>query len=211
MPIGDVWRCDAVGQVVVQSVGPGIFTSNWVNVWHLEVTAGVGTPTLEGNDAVAIIRQYYQFATDVDLFGKGVGLKSIRAVRQSDDRQQITEFEEDIGSQFGICLPPGVCLLVTGRNDVEGRKSSRYAAGVSRDWLTDGGQVLVEDAPAVLTSWFSSGTGVTFTMRPVLFDRDGLLPTLFINRARLSPGFRSQRRRSVKVSGEVTTSYINVG
>ena len=90
MPIGDVWRVDASG--VVNSPGDGfeIVSWSWVNVWHLQVTAGIGTPVLEGNDAVSIVEAYYDAAAAVALFGSGMTLKRIRAVRQSDSREQLT-------------------------------------------------------------------------------------------------------------------------
>ncbi len=207
MPIGDVWRVDASGLVVSAGIGPLIVSWKWVNVWYLKVTAGVGTPVLEGNDAVAIVEDYYETAAAVDIFGSGMGLKRIRAVRESDGREQITEFERNLGNPAVRGVPNGSAVLVTGRSDALGRKTSHYVAGVSIDVLQHGGQLVASGALVELINWMASGTGITFTMRPVLFDRDGVLPTEFVTRARISPGWRSQRRRSTGVVNEIPTSY----
>ncbi len=207
MPIGDVWRVDASGQVLSPGIFPLIVSWNWVNVWFLKVTAGIGTPTLEGNDAVAIVEDYYETAAAQDLFGSGMTLKRIRAVRQSDDREQLTEFERNLGNPGIRSVPNGSAVLVTGRSEALGRKTSHYVAGVNINQLGNGGQLVAEGAVVEFINWMASGTGVTFTMRPVLFDRDGVLPTEFVTRARISPGWRSQRRRSTGVVNELQTSY----
>ena len=210
MPIGDVWRVDASGLVISLGEAPLLVRWLWVNVWHLEVTAGIGTPTLEGNDAVQIVEQYYDLAVGAFIFGSGVTLKRIRAVRQSDSREQLTEFEKNLGNPGIRCVPNGSSVLVTGRSDALGRRTERYVAGIGLNALGNGGQLVAEGAVTVLREWMASGTGVTFTMRPVLFDRDGVLPTVFVNRARISPGFRSQRRRSTNVENELPTEYFPV-
>lgn len=87
----------------------------------------------------------------------------------------------------------------------------RYVAGISLDWLGLAGQLKVVGAVENLVEWFSSGTSGFLEMRPVIFDRDGVLPTLEVDRARVSPGFRTQRRRTVNVLNETPTSYVPVG
>lgn len=211
MAIGDIWRVDVVGLTQAPGPGPGDFRTSWVNVWFLQVTAGIVTPTTEAQAAIDIIHEKFTDSAAQDLFGKGTALKTIRAVRESDGFQGEEDIEEDIGAQFVEALPPQVCVVVTGRNGAEGRRTMRYVAGISLDWLGTAGQLLVIGPVANLVDWFSSGSSGVVTMRPVIFDRDGVLPTLFVDRARISPGFRTQRRRTVNVLNEVTTVYLPVG
>ena len=210
MPIGDVWRVDASGLGTGPGEGLEIVSFTWVNVWHLKVTAGIGTPTLEGNDAVAIVEAYYEAARAVALFGSGTVLKRIRAVRQSDQREQVTGFEKNLGDPGTRAVPNGSAVLVTGRSEALGRKTERYVSCVTINMLQHGGQLVAEGAVILFREWMASGTGVTFTMRPCLFDRDGVLPTLFVTRARISPGWRAQRRRSTGVVNELPTVYVPV-
>jgi len=207
MAIGDVWRVDSSG--VVLGPEPGLPTTKWVwvNVWHLRVTAGVGTSAAEGQDAVAIVHAYYAASAAADLFGSGVRLRNIRAVRQSDGQEQVTVFDTLLGNPGVRGVPNGSAVLLTGRTDALGRRTERYIAGVSIDYLQDGGRLEANGGPRGFIDWMKSGSGLVFTMRPVIFDRAGVLPTLDVTRARISPGWRSQRRRSTGVVNEIVTVY----
>lgn len=207
MPIGDVWRVDASGLGTGPGDLPAVASFKWVNVWHLQVTAGIGTPVLEGNDAVSIVETYYTDSAASALFGSGTVLKNIRAVRQSDGREQQKGFELGIGDAGVRAVPNGSALLITGRIEALGRRTERYVSCVSINFLRPGGQLDAAGGTALFLKWMSSGTGVTFTMRPCLFDRDLVLPTEVVTRARISPGWRSQRRRSTGVVNEVPTVY----
>jgi len=156
------------------------------------------------------VEDYYETAAAQDLFGSGMTLKRIRAVRQSDSREQLTEFESNLGNPGIRGVPNGSAVLVTGRSDALGRRTERYVAGVNINQLAHGGQLVAEGAVVEFINWMASGSGVTFTMRPVIFDRDGVLPTLFVTRARVSPGWRAQRRRSTGVVNELPTEYSPV-
>ena len=207
MAIGDIWRVDASG-IVEGFFGVGLATTwKWVNVWYLQVTAGVGMAAAEAVDAISVVEGYYTSSRDSDLFGSGMRLKRIRAVRQRDGRELITVFDTRLGDPGVRSVPNGSAVLLTGRADALGRRTERYIACVSINYLQDGGQLVANGGPMGFIDWMRSGSGLIFTLRPVIFDRAGILPTLFVSRARISPGWRSQRRRSTGVENEVVTVY----
>lgn len=210
MPVGDVWRVDARGA----GSGPGDLGApvsfTWVNVWYLQHTGGVALPPVEADAAVSIVRQYFQAAADADLFGSGTFLKSIRAVNQGTGFERVTGFELNLGDPGTRSVPNGSAVLVTGRSDALGRRTERYVSCVTINMLRPGGQLQADGAVELFLSWMASGTEGFITMRPVIFDRELLLPTLFVTRARISPGWRSQRRRSTGVVNELPTVYSPV-
>ena len=207
MPIGDVWRVDAIG--IIQAVGGPTppFSSDWVLVWHIRTTAGVGTDLVEGSEAVEYVFDKLFISGGNDLFGQGVTLRAVRAIRVSDGFTRSQIFNEDLGDDTQDCLPPQCCVMVTGRSGALGRRTTKYAPGVGNDNLGTFGQLKLTDAVVLMTAWFESAGLATFTFESVIFDDDGVLPTITVTRARVSPGFRTQRRRVLDAINEVKTFY----
>lgn len=207
MPIGDVWRVAANG-LVSPVVGPDpIYRSVWVLVWHIRTTQGIGTPTLEASDAIDFATNKLLISKGDGLFGTGCILKAVESIRVSDGFNKKQEFELALWFDEVPCLPSQCAVLLTGRSDALGRRTTKYAPGIANTALGDFGQLKLTGPVVNLVRWFDQDGGGTFLFESVIFDEEEVLPTIAVTRARVSPGFRTQRRRVNKATGEQVTTY----
>ena len=210
MAIGDIWRVAVSGAVGPNSEAPLGDHSKWVNVFHVETLSGVGTEAEEAFDIAITYQLMYADAGAIGLFGKGFVLLNVTTL----NLDTVHSFEEDftgfLGQESDRALPPQVSIALTGRNDVEGRRVTLYIAGINEVLLDDFGRLGTNAATDSLERWFSVKGELGFRFQPVIFDRDELLPTIRIDRWRMSPNFRTQRRRVLTATQPLVTVYAQV-
>jgi len=211
MGIGDVWRCACSG--IVGDLDPEVTSvrSTWVNVFHLQHLDGAGTNDEIAAGAVESLQALYQELAFGSLFGDGVFLTQIVADKVGDAYTKEFPLEVSLGSVEELALPTQVCVAVTGRSDEIGRRVTLYFTGISETLLGQWGQLAPVGQTDAMRSVFDTKFGGAFSFDCVMFDRDGVLPTLVIDLYKVSGNWRTQRRRVLTATNENPTFYQPVG
>lgn len=207
MAIGDVWRVAVRGATGPEFQAPLGNHTDWVNVFHCQTFDGAGPEDDEAFELqLAFLLMFFDLGSS-GVFGVGTSVQSIEVINQSNDHAFETQFEVDIGLVEGRPLPSQVSIALTGRNDAVGRRVTMYVASINEFNLLEFGRLDGLGAVGILDQWFNTKFSGVWAWDCVIFDRAKILPTIIIDRWRMSPNFRTQRRRVLTTSQPLVTVY----
>lgn len=207
MAIGDVWRVacrGATGDTITPPLGDH---TDWVNVFHCKTFDGAGT---EADEALELRRAFSIMYSNLGfqgIFGRGSSLQEIQVVNLTNDNSYSQSFEIDLEDEENAALPPQVSIALTGRDNVIGRRVTMYVASLSHALLGENGRLIVDGIATELATWFNTKFSGVWAWDCVIFDRAEVLPTIIITRWRMSPNFRTQRRRVLTTTQPAVTVY----
>ncbi len=207
MAIGDVWRCAVSGVVGPSLVAPLGDHSEWVNILHLKTFDGAVSENDEADGAMSALVASYQQVAANSMFGEGMGITKIKTQNLTSGFSKDHPLTILLGTEEVLPLPIQVCVAVTGRSDEKGRRVTLYLAGISEVLLGSWGQLDPGVEFEFLSFLFGTKFGGPFSFDCVMFDRDGVLPTLIIDIFKVSGNWRTQRRRALTAGDSFNTKY----